>query len=100
MILSGDKKFKIHGRQLPRYLFPIGQLDDETALENILKGEIILRVGVQHLLCLSTTDQFSQCGKAILTGPESALQGDGHHKGRKPNARIMGMVSVMRRVVC
>ncbi|KAJ7179984.1 hypothetical protein C8R43DRAFT_860536, partial [Mycena crocata] len=35
----------------------------------------------------------------LLMGPESALEGDGYHKGRPGNAKIIGLTSFTPRVI-
>ncbi|KAJ6552168.1 hypothetical protein B0H10DRAFT_2126112 [Mycena sp. CBHHK59/15] len=89
-ITEGRKR--LSGSQLPRCVFPIGQvfplhqpLEDPawtTVLENALKGEVVLR-----------------CAKAIFMGPESALEADGYHKGREANASIIGMTTFTPRTI-
>ncbi|KAJ6608889.1 hypothetical protein B0H10DRAFT_2226386 [Mycena sp. CBHHK59/15] len=76
-------ELQLDAKQLPRFLFPIGQQDDETALGNVMKGEVLLR-----------------SAKAILMGPDSALECDGFHKGREGNASIIRMTTVTLRAIC
>ncbi|KAJ7692016.1 hypothetical protein B0H16DRAFT_1752117 [Mycena metata] len=77
---SGD--FEITGRKYPCFLFPFGQPNDETALDTILEGPIMLR-----------------CSKALLMGPSSALQGDGFHQGKPGNASLIGLKMFTKRVI-
>ncbi|KAJ7458564.1 hypothetical protein FB451DRAFT_1563919 [Mycena latifolia] len=85
-------KLRVTGAQLPAFVFPLGQvfpvgkpLTDPAWLEvfdNALKGEVLLR-----------------SAKAIFMGPESALEGDGYHKGRPGNASIIMMTTFTRRII-
>ncbi|KAJ7645361.1 hypothetical protein B0H17DRAFT_1148441 [Mycena rosella] len=80
------------GTQLPRFIFPLNQVfpvgEPPTdpawaeALDNALKGEIVLR-----------------SAKALFMGPESALEGDGYHKGKPGNAEIINLTT-FNRCVC
>ncbi|KAJ7673063.1 hypothetical protein DFH06DRAFT_1467471 [Mycena polygramma] len=89
-IVDGVKVLR--GSQLPRFVFPFDQvfpvgvvLTDPIWLEvhaNSLKGEILLRAA-----------------KAIMMGPNADLAGDGYHKGRPGNAKIIGLNSFTPRVV-
>ncbi|KAJ7459232.1 hypothetical protein FB451DRAFT_1405876 [Mycena latifolia] len=88
-IVGGTKHLK--GTQLPAFIFPFGQvfpvgtaLDNPVwlgVLDNALKGEILLR-----------------SAKALLMGPEAALEGDGYHKGRPGNASVITMTTFSRRI--
>ncbi|KAJ7657071.1 hypothetical protein B0H17DRAFT_1213601 [Mycena rosella] len=79
------------GTQLPRFIFPLNQVfpvgepptDPAWAevLDNALKGEIVLR-----------------SAKALFMGPESALEGDGYHKGKPGNAEIINLTTFNRPV--
>ncbi|KAJ7247383.1 hypothetical protein B0H12DRAFT_1125017 [Mycena haematopus] len=90
-ILGGQRK--ITGTELPRFIFPLDQdfpvdqpMNDSVwlpVLENALTGEVCLR-----------------SAKALMMGPDSALEGDGYHKGRAGKASIIGMLTFTRRVVC
>ncbi|KAJ7649428.1 hypothetical protein DFH06DRAFT_553829 [Mycena polygramma] len=83
----------VTGKQFPRFIFPLAQVfpvgaDEEDPVwldvfDNALKGEVCLR-----------------SGKALFMGPESALEGDGYHKGRPGKASIIGMTTFTRRVIC
>ncbi|KAJ7104786.1 hypothetical protein C8R44DRAFT_807885 [Mycena epipterygia] len=80
------------GAHLPGFVFPLDQvfpvgvsLNDPIwldVLSNALKGEIPLRAG-----------------KAIFMGPSADLEGDGYHKGRPGNAKIIGLVTFTPRVI-
>ncbi|KAJ7244601.1 hypothetical protein B0H12DRAFT_1073679 [Mycena haematopus] len=94
-ILDGEKC--VTGMQLPRFIFPLDQVfpEDEQdparldVLDNALTGEVCLRLLIPP-----------QSGKALLMGPESALECDGYHKGRAGKASIIGMLSFTHRVIC
>ncbi|KAJ7176288.1 hypothetical protein C8R43DRAFT_1197913 [Mycena crocata] len=89
-IVKGD--ITLTGSQLPRFIFPLDQafpvgVDSEDPVwldvfDNALKGEIVLR-----------------SAKALLMGPDSALEVDGYHKGRPGNAKIIGLESFTPRVI-
>ncbi|KAJ6548889.1 hypothetical protein B0H19DRAFT_1137983 [Mycena capillaripes] len=79
-IAAGD--LDLNSRQLPCFLFPFGQANDDSALDTILHGPVMLR-----------------CGKAVYMGPSSALQGDGFHQGRAGIASIIGLRSFTDRVI-
>ncbi|KAJ7743221.1 hypothetical protein B0H16DRAFT_1463856 [Mycena metata] len=78
--------------QLPVFLFPLDQVfpvgADRTdavwldVVDNALKGKVVLR-----------------SAKAMFMGPESALEGDGYHKGRPGNASIISLLSFTPRVI-
>ncbi|KAF7359979.1 hypothetical protein MVEN_00724800 [Mycena venus] len=82
----------VDGTQLPIFVFPLNQVfpvgakeDDPVwldVLDNACKGEICLR-----------------SAKAIYMGPDSALEGDGYHKGRPGKASIIGLKTFTRRVI-
>ncbi|KAF8214954.1 hypothetical protein K438DRAFT_1800510 [Mycena galopus ATCC 62051] len=79
-ILKGEKE--LTADQLPRFLFPCSQVfpigQDLTdpawgdVLMNACKGEVLLRAA-----------------KAIFMGPDTALEGDGYHKGKAGNTSII-----------
>ncbi|KAJ7674372.1 hypothetical protein B0H17DRAFT_1082188 [Mycena rosella] len=75
-------KLDINGEQCPCFLFPYGQLNDDSALDTILTGPI--------LLCTA---------KALLMGPASALQGDGWHRGKADNAQLIGLLTFTGRII-
>ncbi|KAJ6602970.1 hypothetical protein B0H10DRAFT_2440661 [Mycena sp. CBHHK59/15] len=77
---SGAKD--INARQLPRFLFPFNQVNDESALDTVLTGPIMLRAS-----------------KAVFMGPSSALQGDGYHRRKPPNPVNIGMKKFMPRII-
>ncbi|KAJ6619260.1 hypothetical protein B0H10DRAFT_2433485 [Mycena sp. CBHHK59/15] len=77
---SGAKD--INARQLPRFLFPFNQVNDESALDTVLTGPIMLRAS-----------------KAVFMGPSSALQGDGYHRGKPPNSVNIGMKKFTPRII-
>ncbi|KAJ7679630.1 hypothetical protein B0H17DRAFT_1077831 [Mycena rosella] len=89
-IAQGEKH--VTGAQLPAFVFPLGQefpigedLDHpawEAVLDNALKGEVLLR-----------------SGKAMYMGPNSALEGEGFHKGRPGNASVIGLITFSRRTI-
>ncbi|KAJ7482324.1 hypothetical protein B0H11DRAFT_2232533 [Mycena galericulata] len=89
-IVAGTKK--LTGSLLPGFIFPLDQvfpigveLKDPVwlaVLGNACKGEILLRAA-----------------KAIFMGPDAALEGDGYHRGRPGNAKIIGMSTFSSRII-
>ncbi|KAJ7066051.1 hypothetical protein C8F01DRAFT_1122041 [Mycena amicta] len=80
-VVSGA--IRIVAEQLPSFLFPAGQENDRTALNNLLTGETII-----------------QAAKVIYHGPSAMGEGDGcRGRGKDGNAELVGLKSFTPRLI-
>ncbi|KAJ6464942.1 hypothetical protein C8R45DRAFT_1107176 [Mycena sanguinolenta] len=90
-ILEGQQQ--VTGTELPRLIFP---LDQEFPVDEPMNQPVWLPVLNNAL----TSEVCLRSAKALMMGPDSALERDGYHKGRAGKASIIGLQSFTRRVIC
>ncbi|KAF8160350.1 hypothetical protein K438DRAFT_1985779 [Mycena galopus ATCC 62051] len=87
-ILNGTKH--VTSVHLPAFLFPLDQ--EVTMMMCCLAIWCITAGAIPTIMHMKTL-------RAILMGPEAALEGDGYHKGRPGNASIIGLTTFSPRVI-